>query len=167
MEFLGWVEQARLSTWLRESPSVLAFPSILVLHAIGMGLLAGTNAVVSLRVLGFAPGVPLSRLQAFFPVMWFGLAINTVSGILLAMAYPVKAFTNPIFYLKLGCITAGLVLTAWLRRRVILAPGLDSGPLSRQAQAWAVISLLLWAAAITSGRFLAYTCRYLLLDVPC
>ena len=167
MTFLTWLEESGLGTWVRESPSSQAFPGIIVLHAIGMAFLAGTNAAVNLRILGFAPAVPLSQMEKFFPVMWFGLAVNAVSGILLTLAYPVKAFTNPVFYLKLVCIAAGLTLTVWIRRRVIGNPASDFGRVFTQGRVLAAVSLALWAAAITSGRFLAYTCRLLLTDLPC
>jgi hypothetical protein len=42
--FLIWLESTDFSTWVRESPSLFAFPAILSCHTIGMGLVAGTNA---------------------------------------------------------------------------------------------------------------------------
>ena len=54
MDILIWVEQTAYGTWLRESPSVWAFPVPLVLHAIGMAALVGTNAALDFRILGFA-----------------------------------------------------------------------------------------------------------------
>jgi hypothetical protein len=167
VDFLAWIETSALGIWVRESPSILAFPGILVLHAIGMAFLAGTNAALDLRILGFAPGVPLMQLEKFFPVMWFGLAVNTVSGVLLAAAYPIKAFTNPIFYLKLICIAIGLVLTVWIRKWVVRDPAANTGSVFAKGRLLAAVSLAVWAGAIFSGRFLAYTCRWLMLDIPC
>ena len=43
--FLAWLESTGVSVWIRESPSILAFPGILSCHAIGMGFAAGVNAV--------------------------------------------------------------------------------------------------------------------------
>ena len=53
--------------WVRESPSVFAFPGILSVHAIGMALVVGLNAAIDLRILGFAPHVPLMEMKRFFP----------------------------------------------------------------------------------------------------
>ena len=36
--------------------------------------------------------------------MWAGFWINALSGILLLIAYPTKALTNPLFYAKLVLI---------------------------------------------------------------
>src|SRR5271166_6453273 len=99
--FLIWLEATGLSTWVRDSPSVFAFPAILSLHTVGMGLVAGLNAALALRILGVAPQVPFAEMKRFFPVMWFGFWLNAASGVLLLIAYPTKALTNPVFYLKL------------------------------------------------------------------
>ena len=142
---------------------MFAFPFILILHAWGMGLLAGSNAALDLRILGFAPRVPLSAMEKFYPVMWVGFVINTISGILLLIGYPTKALTNPVFYLKLSCIAAGMVFMNWLRRRVVRT----DKPVSGQGKMIAAFSLLVWIGAIVSGRLLAYTCKYLLWDIKC
>lgn len=167
MGFLESVETSGLGTWVRESPSVLAFPGIIVLHALGMAFLAGMNAAIDLRILGFARDVPLSRFDRFFGVMWFGLVVNTISGLLLLAAYPIKAFTNPIFYLKLGCIAVGLGITVWIRKAVIRNPEMNLRPVFGTGRFLAVASLAMWASAIASGRFLAYTCRWLMAGIPC
>ena len=107
--FFIWLEATSLSTWIRESTSVFAFPTILSMHTIGMGFVAGLNAAVALRILGFAPSVPLLEMRRFFPVMWAGFWINAVSGVLLLIGYPTKAFTNPVFYVKMSFIAAALI----------------------------------------------------------
>ena len=165
--FTAWLETTGLSTWLRESPSLLAFPFVLIVHAWGMGFLAGSNAALDLRVLGFAPRVSLLAMERFFPVMWFGFVINAISGVLLLIAYPTKALTNPVFYLKIGCIASGMVMMVKIQSEVVRDPAFDIGPVSTNGKILAGISLLLWAAAIVSGRLLAYTCTYLVSGTRC
>jgi hypothetical protein len=158
-----WIESTAFSDWIKASPSLLAFPFFLVLHAWGMGVLAGANAALDLRILGFAPRVPLSAMTKFYPVMWAGFVVNAISGVVLLIGYPTKALTNPMFFLKLGCIAVGMLLMSWLRKNVV-----TPGDLSRvNGRRIAVISLLVWASAIVSGRLLAYTCTYLIYGVPC
>jgi hypothetical protein len=163
ISFTSWLETTALSVWVREAPTMFAFPFILILHAWGMGIIAGGNAAIDLRILGFAPRVPLSVMARFYPVMWFGFVINAISGFLLLMGYPTKALTNPVFYLKLACIAAGMVLMSRLRRRVVP----EDTPASPQGKLMAALSLIVWAGAIVSGRLLAYTCKYLLGDLMC
>ena len=162
--FFAWVEQSGFSVWLRESPSLLAFPSVLVFHTIGMGFLAGTNLGMDLRILGIAKRIPLLSFEKFFPVMWYAFWLNLVSGFVLLIAYPTKALTNPVFYLKLTLIGLALCDTRWLRNRVLRA--VDEGSISRNARVMAGISLVLWLGAITAGRLLAYTYSRLQWDTP-
>ena len=167
MHFTAWVESTALSIWLRESPSLLAFPFVLIVHAWGMGFLAGSNAALDLRVIGFAPRVSLSAMERFYPVMWFGFIINAISGVLLLTAYPTKALTNPVFYLKIGCIAGGMVMMLKIRDRVVRDPACDRAAVSTNGKMLAGISLFLWTGAIVSGRLLAYTCKYLVAGTRC
>jgi hypothetical protein len=157
--FLLWLESTSLSLWIVESPSMFAFPGILTLHAIGMGFAVGINAALDLRILGVAPGVPLTEMRRFVPILWFGFWLNAVSGVLLLIGYPTKALTNPVFYLKLALIAVGMVLFVRISRRLFAdnggaPPDAASSQLLRRL---AIISLICWAGAITSGRLLAYT----------
>jgi hypothetical protein len=159
--FFVWLEATSLSTWIRESTSVWAFPAILSLHTIGMGFAAGMNAAVDLRILGFAPSVPLLELRRFLPVMWIGFWVNAVSGVLLLIAYPTKAFTNPVFYVKLSFIALALVGVRFMARSVFGDATLDFKSAPRNCRLLAVWSLVCWTGAITAGRLLAYTYSHL------
>ena len=57
-----WLEGSGLSTWLRESQSIMAFPLVLALHTVGLGLVVGCTVVVNLRILGGASRIPLKPL---------------------------------------------------------------------------------------------------------
>jgi hypothetical protein len=149
-----WLEATRLSTWVRESTSVFAFPTILSFHAVGMGLAVGVNAAIALRLLGVAPRVPPRELGVFSRVMWIGFWLNTASGLLLLVGYPTKALTNPVFYLKLLLIAVGMALYVVMTRRIMESGG-DGVPAGGGFLGAA--SLACWAGAITSGRLLAYT----------
>jgi hypothetical protein len=159
--FFVWLEATTLSTWIRESTSVWAFPAILSLHTVGMGFVAGLNAALGLRILGFAPSTPLLELRRFFPVMWAGFWANAVSGVLLLIAYPTKAFTNPVFYLKLTFIGLALVVFRLIVRSMFQDSRFDLGPVTRRCRILAAASILCWTGAITAGRLLAYTYSHL------
>ena len=145
--FFIWLESTTFSVWMRESPSLFAFPMILAAHTIGLGMLAGVDVAHDLRMLGVAKRVPEAAFDGFLPVMWIGLGVNAVSGVALLLGYPTKALTNPVFYLKLAFIAVALVLVNAIRRRRA----------SGAPKALAVASLVCWAGAIVAGRLLAYT----------
>lgn len=154
MEFLAWFESTALSTWVRESPPV--FPTILVIHAIGMGTLVGANVVLGLRAIGFARSIELPTLERFVPLVWLGFIACLVSGLLLLAGYPAKAVTNPVFYLKFVFIGAAFAVWRRMRRAINTGEIVGTWPIA------GVCLLLLWAGVITAGRFLAYTHTVLL-----
>ncbi|MEQ1909271.1 MAG: hypothetical protein ABMA15_10640 [Vicinamibacterales bacterium] len=163
-ELLRWLEATPLSIWTRESTSVLAFPAILSAHAIGMALAAGVSGAVALRLLGAAQTIPAGRLQSFVPVLWIGFWLNASSGVLLLIAYPTKALTNPVFYLKLGCIALAMTTFVAIRRRLDVQ-ALASDAVATGSLRWlAIVSLAAWVGAIFAGRLLAYTYHRLLVD---
>ena len=157
LNFLLWLEATALSTWLREALTPFAFPGVLTLHTVGMGFLAGTNAAIDLRILGVAASMPLKPMERFFPVMWIAFAVNAVSGVLLLIAYPTKALTNPLFYVKLTVIGLAVANLRLLRKHVFGDPGLDIEPMTRKGKILAGASLFFWAGAITAGKLLAHT----------
>jgi hypothetical protein len=164
--FFLWLEATPLSVWIRESTSVFAFPAILSSHAIGMGLAAGINAALALRILGVGPDIPVSEMKRFAPVMWFGFWLNATSGVVLLIGYPTKAFTNPLFYLKLSLIGLAMWTFVAIRGRVFHEPRRERRRTFPSLRFLAIASLTCWTGAITSGRLLAYTYTRLLASWP-
>ena len=162
--FFSWLESTAFSVWMRESPSIFAFPIILAVHTIGMGLLAGINVALDLRILGCAARIPLVEFRRLWPFLWLGLWLNVISGLALIAAYPTKALTNPVFYVKLSLIALALAILRAVRR-FRLTDGIATPiPGLRPIKTLAVASLVCWAGAITAGRFLAYTYIRLMVD---
>lgn len=164
--FLAFIEHSDLSEFIRGSDSLLAFPTIITLHAVGMGFLAGGSAAIDLRILGVARGISLKAMAGFLPLLWTAFAINAVSGTLLLIAYPTKALTNPLFYVKLCLIALGVSLVYVIGRTVLRADDGEQRSLGRNARMLAIASIATWVALILAGRFLAYTHRWELLGVP-
>jgi hypothetical protein len=159
--FLQTIEDTGLSTWLRESESPFAFYFILLFHTFGLALLVGANVVVDLRLLGIARGIPLAPLQRLFRIMWIGFAMNAVTGVLLVIAYPTKSLTNWDFYLKLAVIGLAVWVMQRLKSEVFEDASLSEADMMARGAALAKWSLFLWFGAITAGRLLAYTYKYL------
>lgn len=156
--FLIWLESTPLHEWIVGSPSLLAFPGILALHAIGMGFAAGLGAAIDLRILGVAPAVPVNEMRRFLPILWTGFWLNAASGVLLLIGYPTKALTNPVFYLKLTLIGVAMVLVKRIGGQLVRdANRGESTVISTRLRRLAMVSLACWAGAVTAGRLLAYT----------
>jgi hypothetical protein len=165
--FLKTLEQSGLSVWLRETPSVFGFYFVLTLHTIGLSLVVGPNAAIDLRLLGLVRTIPLRPLKPLFSLMWLGLALNVLTGIVLVVAYPIKAFTNPVFYIKLTLIALAVWTLRRIKTRVFDDPNQSEPVMVARGKVLAACSIVLWVGVITAGRVLAYTCAYLLYGVPC
>ena len=121
-----------------------------------MGVVVGINAGIDLRILGLAPALPLAPMEKFFPLLWIGFWVNAVTGAILLAADATTKMTNPDFYVKMVFIGLAVVNLQMLRKRVFRDPLIDKAPLSSNAKILAVLSMIFWLGAITSGRLLAY-----------
>jgi len=155
------VEESGLSVWIRDSPSIFAYWFILSFHALGMGMAVGASVVIDFRILGVARDLPLSPLKGLYRIIWAGFWIQVVSGLLLLIAYPTKALTNPDFYIKLVLIGVAIAVMKMIQKRVFSDSSLTEPAMMLQGRSLAVWSLVLWLGVVTAGRLLAYTFTFI------
>jgi hypothetical protein len=155
MSFLDSIEQLGFSTWVSESKSLLAYPSILWLHVMGMGVVVGISTMISLRLLGISPKTPLQPLERLYPLVWVGFWVNAATGTALLMASATKRMVDPTFYIKMVFIFVGLAVLQRTRSKVFRKLG-PNGELPESARPLAWAALICWLGAITAGRLLAY-----------
>ena len=153
MSFLLSLENSAFGTWVRESKSLWAYPTILFLHTVGLGFLVGLNAAIDLRILGVARKAPLAPMEKFFKIMWAAFWVNALSGIALLIADATTKLANPVFYIKMSFVALAIINMAALRRRVFRGTSMD---VARFGRALAITSLIFWGGAITAGRLMAY-----------
>ena len=154
MDFLDTIEQLSFSTWVSESKSVLAYPTILWLHVMGMGVVAGLSSVIGLRLLGISK-IPVQPLERLYPLIWVGFWVNAATGTALLLASASKRLIDPTFYIKMVFIFAGVAVLQRTRKKVFHNLGPDDAlPDGSKGLAWA--ALVCWLGAITAGRLLAY-----------
>jgi hypothetical protein len=153
---LEWIETTQLGLWLRESPSVWAFPTVLTLHTVGLAVLIGASWVLDLRLLGVGRQVPLTAFRWVFPTIAVGLIINLLTGVLLFIKNAATWGVALPFFIKMGLVVAS-VATLLPIRSLVLRSGDQQREVGGNARMLAVASILAWAAAVTAGRLLAYT----------
>jgi hypothetical protein len=163
LSWLAGVEQTPLSVWMRESPSLLAFPFVLYLHTLGLAMLAGLSVGLDCWVLAARTWPQRLSLAGLYRAMWLGFGINAVSGVVLLIAYPAKALTNWVFFAKLLLIVGAVIVLERMRGDAAISLAAD-GTVSARARGLAAISLLLWTGTILAGRLLAYTHSILLVS---
>ena len=114
------------------------------------------SIAVDLRLLGFAPRIPLASMRALFPYMWLGFWINAVSGAILFAADAPRKAENPLFEIKLALVALGVMIMALVYRHLLRAER-EPREISRMGpRLMAIASLLIWSAAIAAGRLIAY-----------
>lgn len=160
MGFLEFLEQTALGTFVRESSSFFAFPGFLFLHTIGLSFLVGANVIVSVRLLGIAPGMPVQALRRLFPFMWLGLILTIISGGGLAIAAATTRLLNPILVTKVVLVTIASVILRILEKKVF-SPANIKNFKEGDGKAMAAALLVLWLAVTTLGRLIAYSATIL------
>ncbi len=156
MEFLESLQQSAVARFIGESGSLLGYPTVIFLHTLGLGTVAGLSAGLDLRLLGFAPRIALAPLDKMFSIMWAGLIIATLSGIALLITDPVTKLSQPVFYIKLLFVALGVINMQMIRNRVFRTPAAVNDLVPPSGRRLAVISLLVWIGATTAGRLIAY-----------
>lgn len=121
-----------------------------------MAFVVGINIAIALRLTNLVPEIPLKPLAWLYRPHWVAVLIVLISGLALLAAYPAKALTNPVFYLKLVSLAAALCIAVRFEK------WLQQEHYSKWSARLAWISLFLWIITVGAGRFLAYTNSVLL-----
>ena len=157
MGLMEAIEGSAYAEWVRSSPSIFAYTSILSLHAMGLAIIVGLNTLIALRLLGYVPQLPVAPLRKLFPWMYVGFTINAFSGLSLLAANLAGDLANWMFLAKLGFILLAMINLELTRIKVFDRPGaLTSPDLPRHARTFAIASIVLWTLATISGRLTAY-----------
>jgi hypothetical protein len=93
-------------------------------------------------------------IERFRPWKQLGFVVMVGCGSLLAASKAAEYFVNPFFQIKMALLGAIGVHGTYFRRRVYRPAGaaISAG----NARAAAVLSLALWVAVATMGRWIAY-----------
>jgi hypothetical protein len=154
---LDYLQNLALADWVRSSPSLFAYSTVLAAHAVGLGIVVGLNTLIALRLLGVAPGIPLTGLRQLYGIIWIGFAINLVSGLLLFIGQAQKMGTMVDFWAKMLFVAFGMIVAELLKRfyfRDLVS--VQAGVVTRVGRNLAIISLVCWYLALIAGRLTAY-----------
>ncbi|MBV9769138.1 MAG: hypothetical protein JOZ32_06180 [Bryobacterales bacterium] len=147
-----------MSVGIRES--IWIYPIVDVLHCVGILLVAGTIAVVDLRLLGFGMRrSPVSSvLGQVLPWTRFGFVFMLLTGSLIAWSEPLKLYKSPFFRVKLAFLTLAGLNALFFHYSVSRGIGAwDSASLTpARARLAAVISIVCWICVIAAGRAIGY-----------
>jgi hypothetical protein len=152
--FLTSLEESAFGVWV--STSLVGYPLMITLHAIGMAVMVGLSVVLDLRLLGWFAGIPYAAINRFLAIAWIGFTINLLSGTALFCMQATSYVKDSTFLLKMLFVLLGAVTAAFLQ-----------GSLNRNSGSWgaaapggirvlAVASIVFWTAGMVMGRLIAY-----------
>jgi hypothetical protein len=158
---LGTLEASGLGQAMRQW--LWLYPSVEVVHIVGIGLLFGSIAVLDLRLLGFSRSISVRRL-ARHVLPWTAASFLLIipSGLLMFTAHATEFVQSEVFVLKILLIlAAGLNAALFHTITFRTADVWDSEEMRKlappvSARAAGAISLALWISVIACGRLLAY-----------
>ena len=135
------------------------YPSVEIVHLVGIAILVGSIAVLDLRLLGVSRSLSVRRLAAHvLPWTLASFALIVPSGLAMFIAHASDLISNPVFAFKLSLIGVAGVNAAVFRTGVFRSAGnwdVDVLP-PLAARAAGAFSLLFWISVIACGRLLAY-----------
>ena len=156
---MGWLQAAESSgwaTWLKESPSIWGYPTLLFLHTVGLAFTVGPSVAIDLRILGAGRRLPLAPFDAFFKVVWTAFAVSAVSGAVLFASDATAKLANPAYLVKMTLVVIAAAITVAIRRRAFGRAAAGAAAAGAVTRWLAVASVLCWFGAITAGRYIAY-----------
>ena len=160
-DFLIGLENTRISLFIRESPSLLGFPTILTIHAFGYCFIVAANAIVSGRMLGYATSIPFKPLRRLFPVMWAGWILTAITGVMLVMAAAEKRVPNPILWVKMILLAVATPIMWKFQMKVFEDPAVNEKNIPPSARTMAAVQIALWILIMISGRLIPYSATIL------
>ncbi len=152
------LEDSAIATFVRESPSIFAYTTVLSLHAMGLAVVVGVSLVIALRLLGGLRAVPVANVLKLYPLMYVGFTVNAISGLMLFAANASGMLSNAAFLTKMGFIVLAMIMMELLRARgsaEATEAAAGAAP-SGATRAIGVAALGAWGAAIIAGRLTAY-----------
>ena len=147
---LEWLENTGAARMVQES--LWGYPIILSSHAVGMAIMAGIVLMINFRILGLAPGVPISALKTMYRFALLGLVINAVSGSLLFVANADAFYESNPFRIKIILLIVGITLMVKLSRRMFNSTDAAQNVVpTKQVKILAAVSVAVWTGVIVAG----------------
>lgn len=156
-EFANNLYATEISTAFREITWVV--PAVQSIHILSIAVVIGSAIVMDLRLAGVlaTDETPRAVVKRHLPWMWGALVLLLASGSLLMVAEPYRVLTNQVFWIKMGLVLLGFILTL-LFRYPVLHPEfrIEHSRLAALVKPTAWASLAIWVVVVFCGRWIAY-----------
>lgn len=158
-DLISYFENSALADSIREND--LLFPFIESVHVLAICLVVGSILAVDLRLLGLASvNRPVGRVTGgILPLTWGAFVVALTSGGLLFISNATKYLGNGFFVAKMFLIgAAGLnMVMFYMIGARNLSHWENDARLPLPARLAGGVSILLWIAVVTCGRWIGFT----------
>jgi hypothetical protein len=158
-QLIAFFENSGVADSIRENDNL--FPLIEAIHVLAISLVVGSILAVDLRLLGLAWNArPVSRVSGgILPLTWAAFGVAAISGALLLISNATKYLANGYFLAKMILIAlAGVNMLVFHLIGARGQPHWDHDVrLPLTARVAGGLSILLWIAVVTCGRWIGFT----------
>jgi hypothetical protein len=150
------IESSAINGWVLGSSWV--WPTLEILHFVGLSLLLGSLLVIDLRLAGFFRGIDIRATHRLLPWTIAGFALNLVTGTLFVIGDPARYFANIGFRIKMLLVLAAGLNALWyyLKINSAMRSWDPHGDTPALAKTIAFISLGVWSGVLLLGRLIPY-----------
>ncbi|HTW23309.1 MAG TPA: DUF6644 family protein [Candidatus Baltobacteraceae bacterium] len=153
--FCDWLSNTPVS--LKIQTILWIIPAVQTVHILSVSIVMASMAMLDLRLMGLAgKRQPVSRMvDRFVPWVWRVLVILFCTGVILTIGEPERELLNWAFRTKMAMVATVSLITLLVQQMN-----------KRDATFWETrrfaaaavggVSLLLWVAIVTAGRWIAY-----------
>lgn len=153
-EFLFWLQDTPVAHAISKTDHLVG-AALQVAHILGFMMLLASLLLLTLRLHSRVLGThPLTTVYLGVKrLMWWGLALAGLSGLLMFTASPVLYADKPAFLLKVSLFIVALLVQVWLFNGPLRRQGAEPRTWVRHALS---LSLLLWLAVASVGRAIGF-----------
>ena len=154
VELALWISDTSISMWI--VTHFWAIPIIQCIHIVSIAASFASILMINARMFNIAGSSSMAdTANRYIRVLWWSLAVLIVSGWLMIMGEPVRELINPFFWIKMGLVVFGILISIWFHKGVLkhVAAGRDIVASDKVTAAFLVI---LWMMIMYCGRFIAY-----------
>jgi hypothetical protein len=153
---VGMIEGSAINNMILSSQWL--WPSLEIVHFIGLSLLLGSMLVVDLRLAGLLRQIDIRSVHSMLPWAVLGFLLNLVSGTLFLLGDPARYTVNIGFQIKMILVLIAGLNAMWFiwKLNPQIANWEPHADTPTAAKVVAIVSLCAWFGVLLLGRLIPY-----------
>ena len=151
-----FLESSMLNNWILST--AWFWPSLEIIHFIGLSLLLGSMLIIDVRLAGFVKAMNIMATHRLLPLAGVGFFINLITGMLFFVGDPARYVVNIGFQIKMLLILIAGLNALWFALKIspVIMNWDPYGDTPFLAKLIAYISLISWVGVLLLGRLIPY-----------